>query len=198
MRNRVLIFLGIATLISILFFLSKRVNLNPNYEVGQKIDSLNGVIVYYNGGVGNVSERNLSEDGYNIGLKYQCVEFVKRYYYQKLNHKMPDSYGHAKDFFELGLDDGDFNKKRSLLQYSNPSKSKPRKDDLIVYSKTVFNQYGHVSIVSEVVGEKVEIIQQNPGPFSNSREIYDLIYTEDDGKWKIKNDRIIGWLRKPN
>ena len=111
---------------------------------------------------------------------------------------MPDSYGHAKDFFELGLDDGDFNKKRSLLQYSNPSKSKPRKDDLIVYSKTVFNQYGHVSIVSEVVGEKVEIIQQNPGPFSNSREIYDLIYTEDDGKWKIKNDRIIGWLRKPN
>ncbi len=50
------------------------------YEVGDKVDSLNGVYVYYNSNVGNVSGRNLASDGYNLGLKYQCVEFVKRYY----------------------------------------------------------------------------------------------------------------------
>jgi len=51
--------------------------------------------VYYNGSVGHVSGRNLVPDGYNPGLKYQCVEFVKRYYYQHLNHKIPDSYRHT-------------------------------------------------------------------------------------------------------
>ena len=68
-------------------------------EIGDKVDSLNGVFVYYNHSVGNVSGRNTTADGYNLGLKYQCVEFVKRYYYENLNHKMPNSYGHAKDFF---------------------------------------------------------------------------------------------------
>jgi len=29
----------------------KRINLNPNFEIGQKVDSLNGVVVYCNGGV---------------------------------------------------------------------------------------------------------------------------------------------------
>ena len=74
---------------------SKKINLNPQLEVGQKMDSLNGVFVYFNGGVSNVNGRNTSPDGYNIGLKWQCVEFVKRYYFEKLNHKMPDAFGNA-------------------------------------------------------------------------------------------------------
>lgn len=78
----------------------KKFNFNPVFEVGQKLDSLNGVYVYYNGGVNNITERNKTADGYNLGLKYQCVEFVKRYYYERFNHKMPDAYGHAKDFFD--------------------------------------------------------------------------------------------------
>ena len=59
---------------------------NFNYSVGQRIDSLNGVFVYYNGSVSNVSGRNKASDGYNLGMKYQCVEFVKRYYLEYLNH----------------------------------------------------------------------------------------------------------------
>lgn len=50
---------------------------------------------------------------YNIGLKYQCVKFVKRYYYEHLNHKMPDSYGHEKDFFDNTIADGQLNKKQA-------------------------------------------------------------------------------------
>ena len=174
--------------------MSKKINLNPNYEFGQKIDSLNGVSVYYNGGVGNVDGRALSKDGYNLGLKYQCVEFVKRYYYEELNHKMPDSYGHAKDFFNSQIKDGEINKQRNLKQYNNSSKSKPKINDLVVYSGTTMNKYGHVSIVSNVTENEIEIIQQNPGPFGSSREKYRL--TNDQGKWRIENDRILGWLRK--
>lgn len=194
MKKRILLLSGILILLVVGFFVSKKINLNPNYEVGQKIDSLNGVSVYYNGGVGNVDGRALSKGGYNLGLKYQCIEFVKRYYYEKLNHKMPDSYGHAKDFFNSQIKDGEINKQRDLKQFKNSSKTKPKVDDLVIYSATTLNKYGHVSIVSKVTENEIEIIQQNPGPFGNSREKYDLI--NENGKWKIKNDRILGWLRK--
>lgn len=175
-------------------WLFKKYNFNSEYEVGQSLDSLNGVKVYYNGGVSNVTERNLSDEGYNLGLKYQCVEFVKRYYYEKLNHKMPDSYGHAKDFFDSKVKDGKNNTKRALLQYTNPSLSKPEVEDLIIFSGNIFNKYGHVAIVSKVTGKEIEIIQQNPGPFGKSRESFKLEFANN--QWQIKNDRILGWLRK--
>jgi len=170
----------------------KKFNLNPSHSTGDVIDSLNNVSVYYNGGVSNVEGRN-TLNGYNLGLKYQCVEFVKRYYYQFYNHKMPDTYGNAKDFFNSSILDGQLNTQRSLIQYSNPSKWKPKIGDLIVMSGTLFNKYGHVAIVSNVEDDELEIIQQNPGPFSSSRETFGIV--ETNGLWTIKNDRIMGWLR---
>ncbi|MCD8414407.1 CHAP domain-containing protein [Tenacibaculum dicentrarchi] len=160
---------------------------------GDKIDSLNGVMVYYNGHVGTVKGRNRAKDGYNIGLKYQCVEFVKRYYYEYFKHKMPNSYGHAKSFFNTRLKDGKLNKDRNLIQYTNASKWKPKKNDLLVYSGTIFNRYGHVSIVSKVTDGKIEIIQQNPGVLGKSRVEFDL--KKENNTWKIENSQILGWLR---
>lgn len=165
-----------------------------SHSVGDPIDSLNGVLVYYNGEVGNVSGRNLTDDNYNLGLKYQCVEFVKRYYYQHLHHKMPDTYGHAKDFFDPTLTDGQLNTKRNLIQYTNGSKTKPICDDLIVFDKTVFNPYGHVAIISEVTDNRIEIIQQNPGPSANSRVFF--ILKKENNKWFVNEKRVFGWLRK--
>jgi hypothetical protein len=161
---------------------------------GVPVDSLNGVWVYYNGSVSHVEGRHVAEDGYNLGLKYQCVEFVKRYYYEHLKHKMPDSYGHAKDFFDPAIDDGKRNNKRGLIQFVNPSSSKPEADDLIIFSETDSNPYGHVAIVSRVSEHELEIIQQNPGPYSSSRATFSL--SSNDGKWRIGNERVLGWLRK--
>ncbi|WP_125722522.1 CHAP domain-containing protein [Flavobacterium ustbae] len=172
----------------------KKVNLNNDYKIGQALDSLNGVKVYYNGGVDNIEGRNVTEDNYNLGLKYQCVEFVKRYYYEHYNHKMPDAYGHAKDFFDSKIKDGNLNGNRNLIQYTNPSTSKPETGDLVIFSSSLLNRFGHVAIISKVSENEVEIIQQNPGPFSNSREIFAL--HNQEGNFKIENDRILGWLRK--
>lgn len=172
----------------------KHFNFNTTYIVGQPIDSLNGVYVYYNGDVDHVSDRNLTKDNYNLGLKYQCVEFVKRYYYEQLNHKMPDSYGHAKQFFNSELKDGEKNKKRNLTQYLNPSSTKPKVNDLVIYNGTIFNKYGHVAIISNVADNEIEIIQQNPGPYNKSRETFALDFKK--GKWTVNNERILGWLRK--
>ncbi|MCB0738633.1 MAG: CHAP domain-containing protein [Bacteroidetes bacterium] len=169
------------------------VNLNPKHEVGQPVDSLNGVKVYFNGGIGNVTGRNLTPDGYNLGLKYQCVEFVKRYYYEHLRHKMPNAYGHAKDFFHEGIADGQLNKQRNLLQFTNPSMHAPEVNDLLVYGPNIANGYGHVAIVSKVEASRIEIVQQNPGPFSKSRIWIDL--ERYKGQYTLKGG-IIGWLRK--
>ncbi|KOY88064.1 amidase [bacterium 336/3] len=167
---------------------------NSNKTAGNPIDSLNGVVVYYNGAIDNTFGRNLTPDGYNLGLKYQCVEFVKRYYYEHLKHKMPDSYGHAKDFFNKKLKDGTFNKQRNLIQYTNPSKIKPKVNDLVVFAPTTFNQYGHVAIVSNVKNDELEIIQQNAGTWGNSREAFKL--SQDQRKWQIHHKNLLGWLRK--
>lgn len=163
-------------------------------RVGDPIDNLNGVVVYYNGSVSTIKGRNKTRDGYNLGLKYQCVEFVKRYYYEHLNHKMPDSYGNAIDFFDKGIKDGVINKKRALFQYTNPSKQIPKKNDLLIFSGTIFNKYGHVAIISKVTTDEIEIIQQNAGPFSASRETFEL--KKKNNQWEIGNKRIMGWLRK--
>jgi hypothetical protein len=161
---------------------------------GDKVDSLNGVYVYYNGPVSNISGRSWTPDKYNLGLKYQCVEFVKRYYYEHLKHKMPDSYGHAKDFYDIKVKDGAINSTRDLLQFKNPSKSKPKPNDLLIFDKTSFNEYGHVAIISIVEDDRIEIVQQNPGPFGSSRITMKLEY--NGSQWNLENPQVLGWLRK--
>ncbi len=194
MKRQLINILLIFILGVVIYRVVKKINLNSKYEVGQPIDSLNSVIVYYNGGVDNNSGRNTSAENYNIGIKYQCVEFVKRYYLQHLNHKMPDAYGHAKDFFDVGLADSSMNSRRNLIQFTNPSRSKPKPDDLIIFSGTTFNKYGHVAIAASVHEDNIEIIQQNPGPFGKSRDNISLNHSGN--LWSLENSRILGWLRK--
>ena len=160
---------------------------------GTPVDSLNGIEVYHNGATWNSDGRTM-HNGYNIGLKYQCVEFVKRYYYEHYNHQMPDSYGHAKDFYDKSLSDEDFNKARGLMQYQNGSSRVPKVGDIIVFDATFYNKYGHVAIISEVTDDEIEIIQQNYGPLLWSRRRLKLRC--HDNKWHIDNDRVLGWLRK--
>ncbi len=192
MKNKKIIALCLITffLLSI-YKLAILFNFNPSYSAGEKIDSLNHVIVYCNGDLGDESGRNTTEDGYNLGLKYQCVEFVKRYYYEVYNHKMPNSYGNAIDFFNKSLKDGQLNEERNLIQFTNGSFSKPQIGDLVILDGTISNQFGHVAIISKVNDDEIEIIQQNTG---ESRNEIDLDYNE--GKWRIDKSRVLGWLRK--
>lgn len=159
---------------------------------GDIIDSLNGVAVYYNGGVSNVFGRNVTNDGYNLGLKWQCVEFVKRYYYEVFNHKMPNSYGHAKEFFDDNLGDAEFNEQRNLMQYRNTRSERPQVHDLLVYGSSKDNSFGHVAIISSVTDNYVEIVQQNMGNKSRVR----LQLVNFEGIYTIADFNIKGWLRK--
>ena len=188
------ILLGILIASGLIFLAYDQLHPNRAFEFGDAMDELNGVPVYYNGRVGHVEGRNVASNGYNLGLKYQCVEFVKRYYFEHLGHQMPDSYGHAKDFFNPGIKDGGFNRARGLLQFSQPSSSKPKADDLLVFGPTWLNSYGHVAIVASVSEDEIEIIQQNSGRNGAVRESFDL--DREGDQWRIGSGSLLGWLRK--
>lgn len=192
-KTIIFILLIIGTAVLLFFKWDMVSNVVNQKEVGTVLDSFNGVKVYYNGKISNIEGRNISDDGYNLGLKYQCVEFVKRYYYEYYHHKMPDSYGNAKDFFDGNVKDGDLNLSRNLIQCNQPSKYKPQVGDLLVFDGHQGNPYGHVAIVSKLNENSIEIIQQNPGIAGKSRDI--LVLNFKNNLWYIDNRRVLGWLR---
>lgn len=162
-------------------------------KIGDVIDSIHGVKVHYNGTQFAKSYgRNLTADGYNLGLKYQCVEFVKRYYYQVYQHKMPNAGGNARDFFNKKLGDRAFNKERGLMQYRNVREYLPKPGDLLVYDSYPGNPYGHVAIIAETGPDFVIIVQQNIGTLT--REKLKLVKFMD--YCTIADYDILGWLRR--
>ena len=174
-----------------LILLSSFSNFNSNPKVGDVIDSLNGIAVYYNGDLLHVSGRNVTADGYNLGLKWQCVEFTKRYYYERFGHKMPNSYGHAKEFFDKSLGDVAYNPARGLHQFKNVRNEKPRADDIIVYDAYDGNPYGHIGIIAEVGPDYIIMVQQNVG--KKSRQKLNLV--EYNGIYTVADFDVLGWLR---
>lgn len=168
---------------------TRLVNVKPDYKVGQVIDWLNGIPIYYNRDTYNSHGRHVADDGYNYGLKWQCVEFVKRFYYDYLNHSMPDTYGHAKHFFQPEVVDGAINLQRNLRQFKNGGVYRPRVNDIIVFEG---KNYGHVAIISRVLRDEIEITQQNVG--KASRHQIKLYHSK--GRYYIMNKAVLGWLGK--
>ncbi len=157
-------------------------------DIGDQIDSLNHVHVFYNGPSYKHSQgKHYAQDGYYYGQKGQCVEFVKRYYHDALDHNMPNVWGNAIDFFDSSIKNGELNADRNLLQFINGYGDKPQVNDLIVFPYT---KYGHVAIVSEVGSHYIEVIQQNVG--IKSRQRYEL----DAEKGYKVGGKALGWLRK--
>lgn len=160
-------------------------------KIGDVIDMYNGVPIFYNGKDFKHVEGRHIKDGYNLGLKYQCVEFVKRYYYEVYGHKMPNSYGHAKDFYDPDLGDKGYNKQRGLMQYTNIREYAPAVDDILVYGPHDGNPFGHVAIISEVGDDYIELVHQNKGakPRIKIKLVNFLEY------YTIADYNIKGWLR---
>lgn len=179
----------------LIFYFSARVNTNPQKKIGAPVDSLNGVVVYFNGGTREVEGMD-TVGNYYLGLKYQCVEFVNRYYFQYYHHKMPDPYGNAVDYFDRQLKDGELNKKRGLIQFANPSKTKPLPGDILIFDKGPLNKYGHIAIISSVNDKEIEVIQQNAGAYGNSRAKFQLKIIGDTA-FEIENKKVLGRLRMP-
>lgn len=184
----------ILLLVTIYFlFLQKRYPINAithSFAIGDSVDSFNGVVVYNNGMDYPKShgKHYTKDSSYYYGKKWQCVEFVKRYYYDHFNHKMPNGFGHAKDFYNRKIKNGELNKERGLIQYTNGSSSAPMVHDILIFG----GKYGHVAIVAKVEGDDVEVIQQNI--YMTPREHFKL--SLNNGIYMVgEKRRPEGWLR---
>ena len=119
-KNLKFLSIAILLLIAIYFiFLRQRYPLNAithSFSIGDSVDSFNGVVVYNNGmDYPKSYGKHYSNDStYYYGKKWQCVEYIKRYYYDYFQHKMPNGFGHAKSFFDPTVAHAKFNKERVL------------------------------------------------------------------------------------
>jgi surface antigen len=158
-------------------------------NTGVVIDQYKGVEIYDNGPLAFKSHgRHYSASGYYWGQKWQCVEFVKRFYDEAMGHQMPDVWGHAKDFFDPLVEQGGLNAGRGLAQFRNGGNEAPAVDDLVVFD----GGFGHVAIVREVGSNFVEVAQQNIYRRPRAR----LEVTATNGNFVVRPSNVLGWLRK--
>ena len=162
-------------------------------RVGDPLDSFRGVVVHENGPVIVTSHgRHFAEDGYYYGQKWQCVEYVKRFFHQAHGHRMPDVWGHAKDFWDEAVAPGAISTRRGLVQHRNGGRVPPLAGDLMVFTN---GGYGHVAIVTEVTSNHIEVIQQNiPG---RTRDKF-VLKTASGTNWVGQGYAPAGWLRLPD
>lgn len=156
---------------------------------GIEIGSLDGVVGYYNGNAEAQTWGGNYQDGKYCGEKWQCVEFVRRYYLSVLGLHLTFK-GHANKWYTPGAQDGQ-RTATQLVQYNNGSETKPKYQDILVLQT---NSFGHVAIIAEVNEESVVIAQQNVK--ARFLETLPLEKIVRNGKvvWEIRN--ALCWLRK--
>jgi surface antigen len=171
-------------------------------KAGIETGSLDGVPGYYNGSTESETwGSHFSVDGYYYGEKWQCVEYVRRYYRDALKHDILKK-GNAETWFTSGLEDGatTFD---SLIQYAYAGRGtrredddgfsvQPKKGDILVLQT---GTYGHVAIVSEASDTMVKIAQQNVHDDGFVSEV--AMKETATGKWRFSERQPMALLRKP-
>jgi len=120
---------------------------------GSVLGDFNGVTIYSNGSTSTNSGQYNSVSGYTTGIKWQCVEYIVRYY--KVRYGKQIRGGNAKDFFVNAASKG-------LDHFPNAGAMSPRVGDILVSEG---GSWGHVGIVREVGKDYVLVANQN---FTNS------------------------------
>jgi surface antigen len=160
---------------------------------GTNLGNFDGVTVYSNDYPTYVSGSNNVSQGLITGMKWQCVEFVRRYYLKifSINLRALYSGGNANTWYDHADD-------MHLARYANGSSVKPRAGDIIVSSG---GTYGHVAIVSDVSDNEVCIVEQNfhnDARDANGSHCLTMTGSSSDG-YNISgfdsNYPIQGWLR---
>ena len=157
---------------------------------GEPINSYRGIVAKSNGQF-HASPESCNEYGI-YGLRYQCVEYVKRFYSEAYEIDTTNWTGDAYQYFDnaskLGFD-----------YYTNRvSQTPPLPDDLLVYKqkscREPYECFGHVAIVTNTSPSSINIIEQN----WSQTGIANLNYSYSNDAYKI-HDRgsfsVLGWLR---
>jgi len=111
-----------------------------------QIGEYNGVIAYSNYENSYVSGKYNYVDGYNTGMKWQCVEYVNRYYYVIYGLKIRIPGTHADDYYDTASD-------RGLIAYPNGGTTPLQPGDILCSNG---GTHGHVAIVRDVTTNSID------------------------------------------
>ncbi len=105
--------LVISALLATAFSLSASAQVETSsLSFGTQVGEYNGVIGYSNYDDDYASGEYNYTDGYNTGMKWQCVECVNRYYYVSYGQKIRIAGTNADEYYDTASD-------RGLVAYPN-------------------------------------------------------------------------------
>ncbi len=151
---------------------------------GTYIGKFHEVCAYSNGTTGYLGPYD------TYGYRYQCVEWVNRFYVQMMVHKNMRGSGNANQYY-------DNYQQLELNRYPNGGTVPPEPGDILCSNG---GTYGHIAIVRERGSTYVKVIQQNW--YNDYRDsAMTLNMTVSGGTYTVSgfsaNYPIQGWLRKP-
>jgi surface antigen len=123
------------------------------------------------------------------GDRYQCVEYVRRFYEEALGVDTSCWRGNAVTYFANASNFG-------LIRYANGGQTQPVPDDIVVFSNHEEDDTGHVAIVTNVTDTEVTIIEQNWSVTGTAT----LELKEENGTYTVTRPQsayvVLGWLRR--
>ncbi|MBM3712836.1 MAG: CHAP domain-containing protein [Actinobacteria bacterium] len=173
--------------IIVISFFSHTINAQQPYNT--LLGSYNGVKIYSNGSISYASNDYNNYNGTNTGMKWQCVEFVNRYYLIVNNKNIRIAGTNAVDYYSTAS-------QRSMYNYANNSSVSPAVGDILCFGGGL----GHVAIIREVGSNYVRITQQN-GTNTTSDLNFTLTMSVSNGNYNISATNlssslyIQGWLK---
>ena len=160
-------------------------------QYGNVVGTFDNVSAYSNGSVSNVSNEYNYYNSTNTGMKWQCVEYVNRYYLAKFNKNIRVAGHNAIDYFPNAQSHG-------LTAIPNNGSQAPKVGDIVCSNG---GSYGHTAIIREVGSNYVKVIQQNWYNNSNDNSVQ-LTYSNQNGVHSIGNFSasypVVGWLTLPS
>ena len=174
---------------------------DPSAPCGSPLASLGvaGITAFSNG---NNMGQGCSCDGYS---RFQCVEFVKRFYYKELDITRAQQWvvGVAENYYYSATKDVHdregrkvANNKMLNLYTNKQSMSPPEQHDILVFAG---GDFGHVAIIDKVTSSTVSIIEQNWSP--TGKEYLPLTVDRMTNAYEIGSRNgytVLGWLRPQN
>jgi hypothetical protein len=159
---------------------------------GTYLGEYDSVQSYSNGNAGYVSNESNYINGTYIGMKWQCVEFVRRYYFSRFGLDLASKFtGDARDWWTGAT-------AMNLDRFSNGGSTPPDPGDIIV-SQGDGKNVGHVAIVRSRSANSVCTANQN---LSNTAEQVNRCLTLNTSGSSYTLDGfgtaypITGWLRR--
>ena len=167
-------------------------SLNKEKALGE----VNNVISYANNNSNkNNYVNNIYVNNIYTGLKWQCVEFARRYLIINYNITF-NSIDNAYNIFDLPYF---ISLKNNMIipirKYVNGSKTPPMKDSLLIWNR-YYKNTGHVAIITNIDNTTITIAEQNYNNNSWNGNNYSrkLKIVFDNGMYYIASNNILGWI----